>query len=123
MSHPKVLVIDDDLPMRILMQNVLREYQFTAILAGSGREALELARRERPAVILLDLNMPGMDGAETIQALRREPELASTPVMILTGDPVSPEQIDALGAQGTIQKPFDLDILIARLREATGTGS
>lgn len=120
MLLPKVLVIDDDLPIRVLMQNLLREFQFEAILAGSGAEAVELAMRERPDVILVDLNMPGMSGEETIAALRTEAGLTETPMMILTGEPLSSAELRRLGVCAGIQKPFDLPTLIAAIRSAIG---
>lgn len=120
MLLPKVLVIDDDLPIRILMQNLLREFQFEAILAGSGAEAVELAMRERPDVILVDLNMPGMSGEQTIASLRTEAGLTETPIMILTGEPLSRAELRRLGVCAGIQKPFDLPALIAAIRSAIG---
>lgn len=120
MSTPKILVIDDDQPIRILMQNLLREFRFEALVAGSGAEALELAKRELPQVILVDLHMPGMSGEETIAALRKEEALSETPIMILTGEPLSPEELRRLGARAGIQKPFDLPSLISEIRSAIG---
>ncbi|MGH9458666.1 MAG: response regulator [Thermoanaerobaculia bacterium] len=118
MSNPKVLIIDDDLPIRTLMQNVLREFRFDALLAGSGHEAVRVARETRPDVILVDLNMPDMSGRETIEALRKEPGLERTPVLILTGEPLSSEQLATLGAWAGVQKPFDLPRLIDQIRAA-----
>lgn len=120
MAKPKILVVDDDLPIRILMQNILREFQFETLLAGSGPEALEIVSKETPEVILLDLNMPGMSGEETLTALRQVPHIRETPVLILTGDPVSAERLARIGAHAAVQKPFDLPALISQIRDAIG---
>ncbi|HEY0593001.1 MAG TPA: response regulator [Thermoanaerobaculia bacterium] len=117
MSDPLVLVVDDDLPIRILMQNVLKEFRFQAVTAGSGEEALATARERRPDVVLLDLHMPGMSGEETLAALRSA-GLETTPVVLLTGEPVSDRQLASLGAWAAIQKPFDLPHLVDLIRRA-----
>ena len=118
MSDPVVLVVDDDLPIRILMQNLLKEFRFQAVTAGSGAEAVAAAREQRPDVVLLDLHMPGMSGEETLTALRSEAGLESTPVVLLTGEPVSDGQVASLGAWAAIQKPFDLPHLVELIRRA-----
>lgn len=119
MSYPKVLVVDDDLPLRLLMQNLLREFRFEPLLAASGEEAIELIRRDRPSVVLLDLHMPGLSGEETMARLRAE-GLDEVPVLILSGEPLSPTELSRIGARGAVQKPFDLPQLVDALRAATG---
>ena len=118
MSSPIVLVVDDDLPIRILMQNLLKEFRFEPLTAGSGDEAVAIAREQRPDVVLLDLHMPGMSGEETLAALRQDAGLTTTPVVILSGEPMSDDQVRALGAWAGIQKPFDLPHLIDLIRRA-----
>jgi CheY-like chemotaxis protein len=122
MPDPIVLVVDDDLPIRTLMKNLLREFRFQPLTAGSGEEAVAVARERRPDVVLLDLHMPGMSGEETLAALRSEAGLTFTPVVILTGEPVSDEQLHSLGAWAGIQKPFDLPALVDLIRRACAVG-
>lgn len=100
------------------MQNILREFGMDVLLAGSGAEAVELARNEPPAVILLDMNMPGLSGEETIEAIRAIEPLSETPILILSGEPIEPDELRRLGARGAVQKPFDLPKLIAEIRQA-----
>ena len=83
-----------------------------------GEEAGELARTEPPEVILLDLNMPGLSGEETIVALRAIDVLAETPILILSGEPMEPAELERLGARAAVQKPFDLPKLIEEIRQA-----
>jgi two-component system, OmpR family, response regulator len=117
-SRPRVLVVDDDPPIRELMRNILREFGMDPLVAGSGEEAVELARTETPEVILLDLNMPGLSGEETIAALRAVDALAEIPILILSGEPMDPAELERLGARGAVQKPFDLPRLIEEIRQA-----
>ena len=115
-SKPIILVVDDDLPILALMRTLLREFGFEAVTAQSGEQAIAEARAHRPAAVLIDRNMPGMSGDEVIPALRREPGFDSLPILIISGQPVSPDELAAIGADGAILKPFDITELIAQLR-------
>jgi two-component system, OmpR family, phosphate regulon response regulator PhoB len=116
---PIILVVDDDLPILALMRSLLREFGFEAVTAESGREAIEAVRKRRPSAALIDKNMPGMTGAELIRALRNEPDFDGLPILILSGEPVTPTELKALGADGAVLKPFDIQALIAQLRSFT----
>jgi len=115
-SKPIILVVDDDLPILALMRSLLREFGFEAVTAESGREALIEARKRRPSVVLIDKNMPGMTGDEVIRALRAEPGFDGLPILILSGEQISKSDLNTLGADGAVLKPFDIGDLIARLR-------
>jgi CheY-like chemotaxis protein len=116
---PVILVVDDDLPIRTLMHNLLREFGFDARLAGDGEAAIAAARSQRPDLVLLDKNMPGMGGAQVLEELRRA-GLHAVPVLILSGDPVDPHELAALGAAGWVQKPFDVPALVDQIRSYVG---
>lgn len=118
-SKPIILVVDDDLPILVLMRNLLREFGFEAVTAESGAEALIEARKRKPSVVLIDKNMPGMSGEEVIRALRTEPGFDGLPILILSGEQVSKSDLEALGADGAVLKPFDIRELIAQLRSYT----
>jgi two-component system chemotaxis response regulator CheY len=97
------------------MQNLLREFGFQPEIAGSGDKALDAIRGGlRPDLVLLDMNMPGLSGVDAIRALRAE--LAEVPIVILSGESVSPRELQALGATGAVQKPFDVAELVAQIR-------
>jgi CheY-like chemotaxis protein len=117
---PIILVVDDDAPIIALMRSILREFGFEARTAMSGAAAIEAARAEAPDLVLLDKNMPGMSGVDVIRALRGEAGLAHVPILLLTGDPVAPHEIAELGANGTVQKPFDLQALMEQIRSHVG---
>jgi DNA-binding response OmpR family regulator len=118
-DKPRILVIDDDEPILGLMRNVLREFDFEAMTASTGPQALDHARQTQPDLVLLDKNMPGMSGAEVIRAFRAE-GWSELPILILSGEPLSREELGTLGANGAVQKPFDLISLITQIRTHLG---
>jgi DNA-binding response OmpR family regulator len=119
-AKPVILVVDDDLPILTLMRNVLREFGFEARIASTGMAAIEAVRETRPDLVLLDKNMPGMSGTEVIAALRKEGGAGHVPIVILSGEPVEPEEIARLGAVGAVMKPFDVMELVERIRAQVG---
>ncbi|MDD2858601.1 MAG: response regulator [Candidatus Nanopelagicales bacterium] len=106
----RILQVEDDPDIQAVVKMALEALGgFEVELADSGQEAIELAGRNRPDLILLDVMMPGMDGPDTLARLRREPELAQVPVIFMTAK-VQPSEVAAyraLGVIGVIAKPFD----------------
>ncbi|HEX2834336.1 MAG TPA: response regulator [Thermoanaerobaculia bacterium] len=115
-EKPVILVVDDDGPILLLMRNLLREFGFEPVAADSGPKALEAARKRTPDLILLDRNMPGMNGDEVLQQMRAHDTLANVPVLILSGEPLEPEEIRRIGATGAVLKPFDVPQLVETIR-------
>lgn len=115
-EKPLILVVDDDVPILVLMKNLLREFGFDTATAASGQQAIEEARRKAPSLILLDKNMPGMSGHEVLSQLRDEGAIEGIPVLILSGEPVDPNELKQLGATAAILKPFDIPNLIQTIR-------
>ncbi len=112
---PTVLVVDDDPAARELMQRFLAQQGLHMDGAASGEEGLRIARDLRPAVILLDVLMPGMDGWAVLTALKADPELCPIPV-IMASVVDEPQMGFALGAAEYLTKPIDREHL-ARLLE------
>ncbi|HKO59017.1 MAG TPA: response regulator [Thermoanaerobaculia bacterium] len=125
MSNPRpvILVVDDDGPILLLMRNLLREFGFEPVVASSGAAALQAARERHPDLVLLDRNMPGMMGDEVVSALRAEPGLEQLPILILSGEPVERDELAAIGANGAVLKPFDVNALIEQIRGAIGAAA
>ncbi len=101
-----ILVVDDQQENVDLMAHVLASDGYDTLAANSGPEALQLLESRRPAAVLLDMLMPGMDGFEVIRRIRKNPATAKTPVLVITAMWVSDEDrksIDSL-AQGILQK-------------------
>jgi DNA-binding response OmpR family regulator len=113
MSEPplsRVLLVEDDPDIQALACFALAEVGgFDVELCASGPEAVEKAPRFRPEIVLLDVMMPGMDGWATLRALRRLPQTAVTPVVIMTAR-AQPQEVDAYrraGACDVVVKPFE----------------
>jgi CheY-like chemotaxis protein len=101
-----ILVIDDDPVARHIMSYMLTQQGFDVQMAGSGAEGLTLAREIKPAVITLDVMMPGMDGWAVLRELKNDPALRDTPVIMITM--VENRSIgSALGAVDYLSKPVD----------------
>ncbi|HGG57173.1 MAG TPA: response regulator [Nannocystis exedens] len=118
----KVLIVDDDREVRTLgLLSLRRAPGWMALAAADGPSALEIAERECPQVILLDVQMPGMDGLKTLAALQKKASTSAIPVVFLTAqaDDRDIARYRQLGARGVIRKPFpplDLpDLLLAAL--------
>ena len=104
----KLLVIDDEEGIRNLLDILLRRKGYEVVLADGGRKGLELLRRERPEVVVLDLKMPEMDGITVLQQIRSLH--SDQPVIILTGaaTPGMEQQVRALGVTEFVEKEFSL---------------
>jgi two-component system sensor histidine kinase/response regulator len=114
----KILVVDDDGENLELLGALLAEQGYQARLISSGKEALAGARQDPPDLILLDVNMPGMNGYELCERLRSEPILADIPVLFLSGAVQTADKIRAFQAGGMdyITRPFESEELSARVR-------
>lgn len=113
---PKLLVVDDEPQIRVLLKEFLTDH-FQVTLGSTGREAVELARKTRPDLILMDIMMPELDGVAACDQLRQLPETKHIPVLMLTAANTSIERIRAFnyGADDFISKPFEIEELITRL--------
>ncbi|OGR86483.1 MAG: hypothetical protein A3A86_06800 [Elusimicrobia bacterium RIFCSPLOWO2_01_FULL_60_11] len=114
---PTVLVADDELEIRNVLQRYLIRQGYEPILAKDGKEALGKSRVQKPDVILLDIMMPGMDGLSVCRKLREDPATRLTPVLMLTSRGAVEDKINGLnqGADDYLSKPFDLGELQARI--------
>lgn len=110
----RVLVVDDDEPTRTALAEVLEHEGFGVRTATDGAEALAVMRTEQPALVLLDLLMPDVDGFEVLRAKRDDATIAAIPVIALTAGRTAGLAIDAV----VMAKPFDLDALLAAVRAA-----
>ena len=110
-----VLVIDDEPQILRALRINLRVRQYDVHTAGSGAEALEIAARHPPDLVILDLGLPDLDGVEVIHGLRGWTE---APIIVLSGRADSTDKVAALdaGADDYVTKPFGMDELLARMR-------
>jgi two-component system KDP operon response regulator KdpE len=113
----RVLVVDDELPMRRTLDIGLRAGGYDVALAATGEEALEMAAREEPDAVILDLGLPGIDGIQVARGLRG---WSAVPIIVLSARGAEAVKVAALdaGADDYVTKPFGMDELLARLRAA-----
>jgi two-component system, OmpR family, KDP operon response regulator KdpE len=113
----RVLVVDDEAPIRRALEANLRARGYEVDLAATGEQALDLAARHHPDLVVLDLGLPGMDGLDVIGGLRG---WSTVPVVVLSARGTEPDKVAALdaGADDYVPKPFGMDELLARLRAA-----
>lgn len=117
MSSATILVVDDDSQIRRVMRNALSSHGYTIVEARNGEEALKQVRAERLDLIILDLNMPDMDGIEVCREIR---VVSNLPIIMLTVRSAEKDKVRALdaGADDYVVKPFGIDELLARIRAA-----
>ena len=117
MNAANILVVDDEAQIRRVMRTTLSSQGYVISEAKTGEEALELMRKERPDLILLDVNMPGMGGLETCRQIRRG---SDAPIIMLTVRNAERDKVAALdaGADDYVVKPFGIEELLARIRAA-----
>jgi two-component system KDP operon response regulator KdpE len=115
---PKVLVIDDEPPIRKLLRMGLSAHGYEILEAPSGRVSLELLEQKKPDLIILDLGLPDIQGLDLLRMIRSRNE--SVPIVVLSsrGDEVGKVQALDLGADDYVTKPFGMDELLARMRAA-----
>jgi len=112
----KILVVDDEWELRNLLTEFLTGDGYDVIQASNGEEALELAEKEEPQVILLDVKMPGIDGIEVCRRLKEEDKTRFIPIIMVTA--LEDRDVDAFveGADDFVTKPFSLVELSFRVK-------
>lgn len=109
----KILYIEDNLTNRLLVKRILMAEDHTVLEAEDGRQGIKIAEEELPELILIDINMPDMDGYEVTAHLRQISALDDVPIVALTANVLRGDRERSLeaGCDGYIQKPLDVDML------------
>jgi two-component system KDP operon response regulator KdpE len=117
MPDQTILIVDDEPQIRRVMLTTLSSHGYTVVEAKSGEEALDLIRADRPDLIILDVNLPGISGLETCREIRASSEV---PIIMLTVRNRERDKVQALdaGADDYVVKPFGVEELMARIRAA-----
>ncbi|MDX2093744.1 MAG: response regulator [Kofleriaceae bacterium] len=125
MTATSILVVDDDDDIRETIVEALSDEGFEAVGASDGAEALRVlgASSSLPALILLDLMMPGMSGPDFLAAQRADPVLLAVPVVLVSADANVGAKAASLGVTEFLRKPVKLDVLIATAKRFSGTDS
>jgi DNA-binding response OmpR family regulator len=113
----KILCVEDDINLQKSLSFILWKEGYQVLCAQTGEEALELARKERPDLILLDLILPGIDGYKVSSILKKNPSTANIPVMVVTAKKQVEDVVFGLKnyADDYVTKPFEPEILLARI--------
>jgi two-component system KDP operon response regulator KdpE len=117
-APPRVLVVDDEPPIRKLLRTGLSAHGYQTLEASSGKIALDLLREQTPDLIILDLGLPDMQGHELLRMMRARNE--RVPIVVLSSRDDETGKVEALdsGADDYVTKPFGMDELLARMRAA-----
>lgn len=118
MAEEKILIVDDEKNIRELISYNLKKEGYKILIADNGIDALKLVKEERPDLVLLDLMLPGMNGLDVCKEIRKNPNISSTPIIIISA---KSEEFDKvlgleLGADDYITKPFSIRELAARVK-------
>jgi CheY-like chemotaxis protein len=117
---PRILICEDDTVFRTLVETMVRLEGNEVHLAANGETGLAQAKNKKPDIILSDIQMPGMTGIELVRAVRQDPDLAHTYIILITGTSGQDAKLDALraGADDFLEKPSTRDTILGRIEIA-----
>ncbi|MEM8937733.1 MAG: response regulator [Bacteroidota bacterium] len=115
----KILIVDDEPNIVMSLEYAFKKKDFEVFIARDGTEALEIARKQRPNIVLLDIMMPKMDGYETLKQIRSNKDLNGTKVVFLSAKSKMADVKKGLklGADSYVTKPFSVKKVIADIEE------
>ena len=115
----RILVIEDQEDNRQIVRDLMTASGYELIEATTGEEGLEAASRERPDLILMDIQLPGIDGYEVTRRIKADPKLSKIPIIAVTSYALSGDDKKAFaaGCDGYVTKPYSPRLLLAKIRE------
>jgi two-component system cell cycle response regulator DivK len=115
----RILVVEDQEDNRQILRDLLANAGYEMIEAGDGEQAIKAANEHRPDLILMDIQLPELDGYEATRRIKTNPALNSTPIIVVTSYALSgdEEKARAAGADGYVAKPYSPRALLAKIRE------
>ena len=118
----RILVIDDSPTIVAALRKILRSAKYEVIEAGDAETGMEIVRSQTPELVFLDIVLPGMNGFAALRLIRRDPALAGTPVIMISGNEQATEQFYAnrIGADDFMKKPFNRYEVFARIEALLG---
>ena len=118
----RILVVEDHEENRRIMRDLLTAAGYEMIEALTGEEGIALAERQRPDLILMDIQLPGLDGYETTRRIKAQPALRAIPIIAVTSYALSGDDVKAreAGCDAYVTKPFSPRALLAKMREFLG---
>jgi len=123
MARDQILVVEDNPKNMMLIRDVLRATGYRTLEASTGGAALALATEHRPALVLMDIRLPDMDGVEALLRLRLDTRTASIPVLAVTAQAMKGdgERFKDAGFDGYLTKPVDIDVLLLTVARHTAS--
>lgn len=120
MSKERILIVEDDVDISTMLKIYFEAHGYETMVAGKGRDALDISRRQLPNVVILDIRLPDIDGYEVCRQLRKNLRTSHIPILFLTQKDERSDKIAGLelGADDYITKPFDIEELRLRLQNA-----
>lgn len=118
-SENKILIVEDEKPARLALKAKLTKEGFTVVEAQNGKDGLDVAKKEKPDLMLLDVKMPVMTGVELLAILKEDEELSRIKVVVLTNDSTTDTMTQALIAGGThyfVKADTSLDTIIGKVK-------
>jgi len=118
MPH-KLLLADDSITIQRVIELTFADEDVHVLAVGDGKKAIESIQSDRPDIVLADVGMPERDGYEVAEFIKRDPQLASIPVLLLTGafEPIDENRARAVGCDGVLVKPFEPQMVINRVKD------
>ena len=118
----RILAVDDQEDNRRILRDLLTSVGYEVIEAVTGEEAVTLAEKQRPDLILMDIQLPGIDGYEATRRIKANPTLRAIPLIVVTSYALSGDDAKAMaaGADAYVSKPFSPRALLAKVREHLG---
>ena len=122
-AGPQILLVEDNPRNMKLLRDVLRATGYRTLEASTGGQALTLAAEHRPALVLMDVRLPDMDGVEALRRLRVDGRTTSIPVLAVTAQAMKgdAERFREAGFDGYLSKPVDIDELLASIKQHCGS--
>jgi two-component system sensor histidine kinase/response regulator len=117
-----ILIVEDDPVIQSLIDAILTDEGYATLVCGDGQAGLSLARETRPALVLMDIMLPKLDGASVIQRLKSDPETSDIPIVAMSAASVLLQRGGSLQADAALSKPFDLDALLTTVAEHVDEG-
>ena len=119
----KILVIDDSRLVVVMLRDGLENHGYAVLTASDGQEGLQMVKQDRPDLIILDLQMPTMDGYDFVNELEKIQSVRTIPVIMLTADETSHVLIRMKAVNGCLQKPVHVAELVSKIRECLSESS
>jgi two-component system cell cycle response regulator DivK len=119
-----ILIIEDNEKNMKLARDILRYHGFTTVEATTGEDGVELAKDKRPALVLMDIQLPGIDGVTALERIRRDAATARIPIVAMTASVMKEdrERFDKAGFDGFITKPIDVKAFPGQVRDVIARG-